>query len=290
MNSALVLLAVAAVDLTWRAPQDDCPSQDEVLERIEASLPVETDLEIAAQVDPIGDRWRLRLETRVGESLGSRELRAPDCAALVDATILLATMAARSAPSTSSSEPSAEPEGEVAAEETSAEPSSQRPWSLGLGVRWDGGRLPSEVPGIQLDVAWSKGPWSVGGRAFGWPPSSGPSRQGTQARFIGLGAGALGCAGLPWVVRPETCLAVDLWTLRGSAEGVSDAAEPWSLQVAVAARLQATWPATSAWALRLAGELGVELNPSRFRVEPLGEVHRVERWLPSASASVIFRP
>jgi hypothetical protein len=115
-------------------------------------------------------------------------------------------------------------------------------------------------------------------------------RQGTQATFFGLGGGALGCAGLPWVIRPETCLAVDLWTLRGSASGVADPAEPWSLQATVAARLQATWPAEGSWALRLAGELGVELNPSTFRVEALGEVHRVDRFLTSASASVIFRP
>jgi hypothetical protein len=54
--------------------------------------------------------------------------------------------------------------------------------------------------------------------------------------------------------------------------------------VTVAARLQATWLAKGAWALRLAGELGVEFNPSSFRVEELGVVHQVDRFLPSASA------
>jgi hypothetical protein len=83
-------------------------------------------------------------------------------------------------------------------------------------------------------------------------------------------------------------LAVEPWTLRGSASGIDDAAEPWSFQVAVRARLQATWPAEGAWALRLWGELGLELNPSSVRME--GEVHRVHRWLPSVWAPVIFRP
>ena len=310
MVGALALLAIAATELTWLAPEVGCPSRAEVLERLRASLGPEEDLEVTARIERVGARWRLRLETRAQDAIGARELTAPDCAALADATVLLATMAARApepAPSSADAPDSAagpasgaearpEPAGEVEAPEEgeatagSAERTLRGPWSLGLGVRFDGGRLPTEVPGVQLDGAWSRGPWSVGARIFGWLPSAGVSSQGAEPRFLAVGVGALGCAGLPWVVRPEACLAVDLWTLRGSATGVTDPAEPWAPQVSVAARLQATWPAEGAWALRLAGELAVELNPARFRVEPLGEVHRVERWLPSGSASVVFRP
>ncbi len=78
--------------LSWSAPPG-CPDQDEIHERVRASLrgrpPPNSSFEADGAVTRSGDRYELRLRTRSGHEVEVRTFEEPSCATLADVATLI---------------------------------------------------------------------------------------------------------------------------------------------------------------------------------------------------------
>ena len=160
------LLGLVALD--WTAPAE-CPSRESVANAIDGVLGGEVPRDVVAKaaVEPIADgRWRLRLDPAIDGVEARREIEAPSCAELADATAILVGIEASRDPRSPglpepplpSAEllPSPSPRSERVVEPRRA-PLRKRLFAVGAAAGLGLGLIGSRATGGVATVAWFHG-------------------------------------------------------------------------------------------------------------------------------------
>jgi hypothetical protein len=297
----LVLVATAAraqtdpLVLTWSAPPE-CPSVDDVRRAAMRGVdPSRLDgvLEADAKVDRRPDasaEWHVHLRTNRKGVVGEREIEAPTCAGLAEATAVLLGLALH--PEEVTAEPAPPPvEPSVPPPKPEAKPASYFAHTFAVGASGVVGTaaLPSTATGGSVTVSFTPGHFvfEVDGRR--WVSQSQTRiESGAGAHFSMTTLGGRAC----WAaLRTEAfdvspCLGVDVHLTDAQGYGAQknvSASAAWSTASAgVLGRL----PLTTWLGLRARVEISSALARPTFVVQDDGPVHRPALFGTSASLGV----
>lgn len=277
----------SALRLTWSAPTE-CPSSDRVhaaaMRTVDDRSRRDGVLEADAHVERAASaRWRVRLKTKRGADAGEREIEAPTCEGVAEATAVVLSLAlAPPGPAVEEEPPVADapPAVPVAAERratSSAKPRDDgHALAVGLSAATDTVTLPSAALGGSVTVAWTPGRARIELDARRWAAQSTTVAGSTAgARFTVTSLGARGCwAMLTGNFELGPCAGADAQLVSAPGFGADTNHAPdasWaSLTGGALARLPlATWVS-----LRARAEAAMPLARPTFIVENTGQVFR----------------
>lgn len=284
----------SAVSLTWEAPAG-CPSSERILsetDRILAGSTVRTDppIEARARVRQEGERWLLSLETRRGDTAGSRELEGESCTALGEAMIVILVLMidpalVAEAPPRLEPEPEAKPPIAPAPVVVAAPaPAPAAPagcrWgrpALALSALGDVGALPAPAAGGELSFGIRRCALGATAAVRGLYPRTGEAEldAGAGGDFWLLAAG--GAAAL----RADLgALAIggraglEAGAMSGRGVGINHPDAGRALWLAASGGVTLAVPLGARLAAVLGVDLVVPLRRPRFIIDDLGAVHR----------------
>lgn len=226
--------------VTWEAP-GECPDRDAVLARFTAvTRAAGRELGAHARVHREGARWALHLETDDGAQHGERDLSADTCAELVDAAVLILTLALDGTGDT----PPTPPAAPIVVRAPTVPPvtSARARFGLRLLAGVEVGALPTVAPTVSLGASWQRGLWRVGLDAA-W------LARGRVERAAGVGADLdaarvtlRGCV-VSYARRVELrgCAGLDLGVMWGTPFGVRDAVSGSAPWFSARAGLEGAW-------------------------------------------------
>ncbi len=209
--------AAASPPSSWRVPAA-CGGGERVVERIAAQVgrPLTDDEPVAIDVaiTEVDGGFAAAVELVSVRGAARRELRGPDCGAVVDAVALVVAVAIEDV-----SPPTVEDEASAS---VAAPPTPVR-FVVGVEGGVDGGALPAVEPGAALKLVLARGPWRVelGGEIYraGFAAVPGDDRAGVEVGL--LGARLRGCRGLAWL---RGCAGLALGRLEGRPVGLNQPA------------------------------------------------------------------
>ncbi len=297
------------VDLSWDAPAE-CPTHDDVtaeLSRIIRVTPGRTVTAVRAQakIEHSADgRYRLHLRTQREDSPtsgGDTDLDAPSCAALERGVTLVLALALGDGvdviddkpeppppvpPPPPPLPPPAAPKPKPPPPHVEARPSLRAyPW---LAVAAASGVIAKPALGAQIGFALGQNYWETALRLQGFPRGSahtGNIDSAYSAWYAALGAclrEPLGAGAL------AACANFDLGVVHGSATGSDHDSSATAPYYAVGPSAVATVPLHHRLQLRLEVGLSIAIDPPRFAIRGLQDVHVVSRYVPSASLGLTF--
>jgi hypothetical protein len=284
MLSAHSSSAQSTGELVWDAPAE-CPSHDVVEREIARALggAPRRDVRADAKVERIAAAsWRLHLATEVAGHVSHRELDAPTCAELAEATALVVALESgnEAAPSPPPRTPPAPPETTTSSDsppfQESGATAVARTIAIGISGGLSLGALANPAYGAALSAAWLPGRARVGLDVVFFPPVHiGEAATGIGGEFELYLAGVVGCYSLlDGKLGIEACVGAEAGRLAARGEGPRveesfDEARPW---LAARAGALVTYPIGR---LVVRADLGavVPFRRDRFLIEQVDTVH-----------------
>jgi hypothetical protein len=276
----------SALELQWRAPEDDCPTQADLMRQVTELVERQTTsthpVRAVADVERLAsDRYRVRLTTESQGARGTRVLEERSCPALGDLVVLI--LAWMIQPERSNDQPRAdrpsrapaEPSRPVSRPRTLAPPSSA--WVLSLRGAGDLGSLPRPALGGLLAVGYRVRRLQLSLQGSYFPNSRGevasvPGFAATGGDFS-LAALALHGCFEPTPAHVALCAGPELGYERGEGFGVSSPAAGGKAWLSVAAGLRSALHLWEKLWLEAAAEAVVPTWREQFVLDAVGVVH-----------------